>query len=82
MEIVNMHNAKSRLSELVRKVLSGEKIIIGKNNEPLVELVPFIKEEIVRKPGVLKGKIWSSEDCWETETEIIEAINDSEIFPE
>ncbi|MBK8349345.1 MAG: type II toxin-antitoxin system prevent-host-death family antitoxin [Saprospiraceae bacterium] len=30
MEIVNMHDAKSRLSELVKKVLSGEKIIISK----------------------------------------------------
>jgi prevent-host-death family protein len=65
MEIVNMHNAKSRLSELVKKVLAGEKIIISKNNEPVVELVAFKKEDIKRKPGILKGKIWYSEDCWD-----------------
>ncbi|MBK9563733.1 MAG: type II toxin-antitoxin system prevent-host-death family antitoxin [Saprospiraceae bacterium] len=81
MEIVNMHNAKSRLSELVKKVLSGEKIIISKNNEPLIELVVFKKEGIKRKPGALKGKIWSSEDCWDTDNEIIDAVDSSEIFP-
>jgi prevent-host-death family protein len=82
MEIVNMHNAKSRLSELVKKVISGEKIIISKNNEPIVEIVPYKKDEIQRKPGVLKGKIWSSEDCWDTDDEIINAVDSSEIFPE
>jgi hypothetical protein len=30
MEVVNMHNAKSRLSELVKIVLAVETIIIGK----------------------------------------------------
>jgi prevent-host-death family protein len=82
MEIVNMHDAKSRLSELVKKVLAGEKIIISKNNEPVVELVAFKKEDIKRKPGILKGKIWSSEDCWETDQEILKAVEESEIFPE
>lgn len=82
MEIVNMHNAKSRLSELVKKVLAGEKIIISKNNEPIVELVAFKKENIKRKPGALKGKIWSSEDCWDTDEEILNAVEKSEIFPQ
>lgn len=66
MEVVNMHNAKSRLSELVRKVLAGERVIIGKNNEPLVELTLYKKEKIVRQPGILKGQIWASDDCWES----------------
>ena len=47
-----MHNAKSRLSELVKKVLAGEKIIISKNNEPVVELVAFKKEDIKTKSGL------------------------------
>ncbi len=76
-----MHNAKSRLSELVQRVLSGEQVVISKNNEPLVELVLFKKEGSKRHPGVLKGKIWSSEDCWESDNEIIESIESSEVFP-
>jgi prevent-host-death family protein len=82
MEIVNMHSAKSRLSELVKKVLAGEKVIISRNNEPLVELIAFTKEGIKRKPGALKGQIWSSEDCWDTDEDIIDAVEKSEIFPE
>ncbi len=77
-----MHNAKSRLSELVKKVISGEKIIISKNNEPIVEIIPYKKNVIERRPGALKGKIWSSEDCWDADEEIIEAVDSSEIFPE
>ena len=76
-----MHNAKSRLSELVKKVLAGEKVIISKNNEPVVELIAFKNEGIKRKPGALKGKIWSTEDCWDSDHEIIEAVDESEIFP-
>jgi hypothetical protein len=44
-------------------------------------LVVFKKEGIKRKPGALKGKIWSSEDCWDTDNEIIDAVDSSEIFP-
>lgn len=81
MEIVNMHSAKSRLSELVKKVLEGEKIVISKNNEPIVELIAYKKESVERKPGALKGQIWSSEDCWDTDIEILDTIDSSEIFP-
>ena len=82
MEIVNRVSAKSRWSELVKKALAGEKIIISKNNEPIVELVAFKKENIKRKPGALKGKIWSSEDCWDADEEILDAVEKSVIFPQ
>ena len=39
-EIVNMHQAKSSLSRLVERALAGEEIVIARNAEPLVKLVP------------------------------------------
>ena len=81
MEIVNMHDAKTRLSELVKRVLAGERIIISKNNEPVVELIEYKKESKKREPGVLKGQIWASSDCWKTDGEIVLAMDSSEIFP-
>ncbi len=39
-EIVNMHQAKTSLSRLVRQALEGEEIIIARNGDPLVKLVP------------------------------------------
>ena len=35
-----------------------------------------------RKAGALVGKIWTADDCWDAENDIINAIEDSEIFPE
>jgi len=58
---VNMHEAKSRLSELVRLVEAGEKVVLARNGTPVVELVvaePLKK----REGGFLKGQIWMSPD--------------------
>jgi prevent-host-death family protein len=46
-ETVNMHQAKTSLSRLVERALAGEEIVIARNGEPLVKLVPVPKE---RKP--------------------------------
>ena len=42
--IVNMHQAKASLSRLVESALSGEEIIIARNGEPLVRLMPVQKK--------------------------------------
>ena len=54
--IVNIAEAKTNFSKLVDMACHGEKIIIAKNNLPLVELVPH-KPEGKRTLGLLKGKI-------------------------
>lgn len=52
---VNISEAKANLSKLVNMVYQGEKVIIAKNNLPLVELV-IHKPKGKRKLGLLKGK--------------------------
>jgi len=37
--IINVSEAKTHLSKLIDKVCLGEKVVIAKNNLPLVELV-------------------------------------------
>ena len=64
-EVVNMHQAKSSLSRLVERALAGEEIVIARNGEPLVKLVPVPKERKPRVPGRYKGKIWIAPDCFE-----------------
>ena len=71
-EIVNMHQAKTSLSRLVERALSGEEIVIARNGEPLVKLVPVPKERKPRVPGRSKGKIWISPDFEFTDEEISE----------
>jgi prevent-host-death family protein len=38
--IVNVHDARSRLSELLRAVSAGEEVGIGRNGTPVARLVP------------------------------------------
>jgi len=52
----NVAEAKARFSELVRKALLGEEVVIAKDNKPLLRLVPVASKE-PRKPGSARGKI-------------------------
>lgn len=62
--LVNMHEAKSSLSRLVERALAGEEIVIARNGQPLVKLVPLPKNATPRIPGRSKGKIWVAPDCF------------------
>ena len=57
MSTINMLEAKSNLSELVRAVESGEQeeIIIARNGVPAARLMPLKKKSRVRL-GVAEGK--------------------------
>lgn len=43
--LIKMHQAKTKLSELVERALAGEDVIIARGEQPVVRLVP------VRAPG-------------------------------
>jgi prevent-host-death family protein len=69
MVVVNMHEAKTRLSELVRLVEAGEQVVLARNGEPVVELVPAERPK-KRQGGFLKGQIWISPDFDEPDPEL------------
>jgi prevent-host-death family protein len=72
--IVNMHQAKASLSRLVERVLAGEEVVIARNGEPLVQIVPVPKKAVApRIPGRSTGKAWNSPDVDEEVTELFEA---------
>ena len=58
----NVAQAKAQFSDLVRKALAGEEVIIAKDNRPLLKLVPLETARPPRKPGSAKGKIRISPD--------------------
>lgn len=80
-EIVNMHHAKTSLSRLVRQALDGEEVVIARNGEPLVKLVPISKERKPRVPGRLKGKIWVSPDFDAPDPELESLFEDGDVYP-
>jgi prevent-host-death family protein len=59
---VNIHEAKTHLSELLALAMEGEEIIIAKANKPLVRLVPVEAPMKKRIAGMHRGEIWVSED--------------------
>jgi prevent-host-death family protein len=63
MQMVNIHETKTRLSKLLEQVQSGEEIVIAKAGRPVARLVPYTppKRKIV-PPGAMKGEIWIADD--------------------
>jgi prevent-host-death family protein len=63
MTVVNIHKAKTTLSELLLRVEGGEDIIIARNGNPVAKLT---KLDSVKKkrpaPGIDAGKISISSD--------------------
>ena len=57
MKIVNMHAAKTNLSELIVEALAGEEIVIARNGTPVARLTPFDVPEPARKFGALAGRL-------------------------
>lgn len=54
MATINMHQAKSQLSELVARAEAGEEIVIARRNKPAVRLVPINRApKKPRTPGAL-----------------------------
>jgi prevent-host-death family protein len=60
--IVNMHEAKTRLSELVARALDGEEIVIARANTPLVRLTPIAPPARERELGRFRGQIHMADD--------------------
>ena len=59
---VNMHEAKSRLSELGELVWKGETVVIAKAGTPLVRVVSLESPDAPRRLGFLAGEIVVPDD--------------------
>jgi len=54
---VNIHEAKTRLSELLNRVESGEGSTIARAGTPIARLVPIRDKTAERVAGTAKGKV-------------------------
>ena len=62
MRQVNIHEAKTNLSQLVEEAANGNEIIIAKAGRPVARLVGMDVDGTPRPRGLLKGKIWIADD--------------------
>ncbi len=70
MQVVNIHQAKTNLSQLIANVLMGQEIILAKAGKPVAKIVAYKETLKPRKPGLWKGKIVISKDFNEEDAEI------------
>jgi prevent-host-death family protein len=59
---VNVHEAKTRFSRLLRRVAAGEEITIANRGVPVARLVPVPAEETTRKLGTLRDQVVIPDD--------------------
>jgi len=83
MKVVNINEAKAKLSELLDAVESGEQVVICKRNQPVAELHALPKKRTEPRPiGGVKGiEILPSFYEPMSEEELAE-FEDGAIFPE
>jgi prevent-host-death family protein len=64
--IVNIHEAKARLSECLDAAARGERVLICKRNRPIAELRPVAAAPAVPRPvGTAKGRFVVPETFFE-----------------
>ena len=54
--IVNVHQAKTQFSRLLKRAHEGEEIVLAKAGKPYARLVP-LEEARPRIPGIAEGRV-------------------------
>ena len=75
--IVNTHEAKSRLSELIRAAEEGTEVIVARNGRPVAKLVAWDALERHRRPGAWAGLIDLPDDLVGSDPDVLAAFDDS-----
>ena len=59
---VNMHEAKTRLSQLAEMAWAGDEVVIARAGKPYLDLKPHLPTGKERVPGRYRGKIHIAPD--------------------
>ena len=87
---VDIEEAGKQLTKLGGYVQTGEKVVITKDGEPYLELVPRSEyqekrmkkaKKPPRRVGILEGEIWMAPDFDETPEDLIDLFYNGPIFP-
>jgi len=63
MALVNVHQAKTHLSQLLQKVEQGEDVVIARSGVPVARLVAWrAPTQPVAAPGAMRGQIELADD--------------------
>jgi prevent-host-death family protein len=75
--VVNTHEAKSRLSELIREAEQGAEVIVARNGQPVAKIVAWEPARVVRVAGSWKGKVSYDGDVVGSDGDVVELFEES-----
>jgi prevent-host-death family protein len=75
--VVNTHEAKSRLSELIREAEDGAEVIVARNDRPVAKIVAWEAASSARVPGSWSGRIVYGEDVVGSDADIVAIFDES-----
>ncbi|HTO02022.1 MAG TPA: type II toxin-antitoxin system prevent-host-death family antitoxin [Microthrixaceae bacterium] len=77
--VVNTHEAKSRLSELIRLAEDGHEVIVARNGHPVVRLVSWQASHAPRVPSAWAGQVFGGDDLVDSDPDVLALFEDSAI---
>ncbi len=75
--IVNTHEAKSRLSELIREAEEGHEVIVARNGRPVAKIIPWPPARPARVSGSWAGRVQYLSDVVGPDDEVTGLVCDS-----
>lgn len=75
--VVNTHEAKSRLSELIREAEQGIEVIVARNGHPVAKIVPWTPNRTSRVSGAWAGQVAFGEDIVGSDGDIMAMFDKS-----
>jgi len=75
--LVNTHEAKSQLSQLIRDAENGIDVIVARNGKPVARIVPWSQDRPVRKPGAWSGSVSYHDDIVGPDPDVAVSFDES-----
>ncbi|MFZ0286106.1 MAG: type II toxin-antitoxin system Phd/YefM family antitoxin [Terriglobales bacterium] len=74
---INIHEAKTQFSRLIKRVEAGEEITVARAGKPVIKLIAIGPPNGKRPMGMDKGNIWIADDFDAPDPEIEALFNDA-----
>jgi prevent-host-death family protein len=74
MIFVNVHEAKTHLSKLIKQAAAGEEVVLARAGRPVAKIVPYEASSEPRTPGLLAGQIEIAPDFDELPPDLADAF--------
>lgn len=79
MQTINIHQAKTHLSRLLKDVESGQDVVISRAGKPIATLTAYQPpRRKIAPPGSMKGQGWMADDFNEPVDYLFDCLSDEE----